>query len=612
MEDLIMKKLIMFVMVLAIATPAVALVYPPHSPGFAGCENSGQVIWEFLEDGCEPSSDQADPAYYFDPDLVDPVFGTRYVEGGPDWDWADGVYTVNTEDSLNQPIPDSGGKSYMRMYFEVTHTIVENDDESFIGMGLELWELEDWTGCPAASGNDGEIGAIIGGYEFPPPTEQYDVGGGWYQSIWVADFSEDGSVASWEDYYGVSYEFGDPTEWTHTTAIIGMSDFGASGFQLEEVYINYIWFDETDGSDIPTEDCVPIIGEAISPITVDVNDIPIYEPQDTGGPEPLGPVEGQLLVSLTYRPGENLGDPPFTATILVDPDPNQENVGSADFEFIDSTEPNDNITLTFTEANWNVPQAVRVKAVKDLLQEGNESFKIGFTGTIDIADPNFGGPGYDPIYRTRGIIVVDNDIPFIWTLPTSIKGQLSENDPCVSKCFNVKLSHVPTANVEITVVRESDYAILLDSMSVMVPPLGEADDPNKLYFTPANYAVTQQICLEARDDDIRDEGPEEAGLEWVPGVVILTPHSKGDPRYDIELESEFAISEAEVSFDVQDNECGAWGYDAVDMNQDCVVNLTEVAVLYNQWLFCTKPYAASPDGGSDWGDCDAAWNLVEE
>jgi hypothetical protein len=63
MEDLIMKKIIMFVMVLAIATPAMALVWEPHTQGFAGCEGSGQVLWEFTEPGCMPTSAVANPPY---------------------------------------------------------------------------------------------------------------------------------------------------------------------------------------------------------------------------------------------------------------------------------------------------------------------------------------------------------------------------------------------------------------------------------------------------------------------------------------------------------------------------------------------------------------------
>jgi hypothetical protein len=222
-----MKKLIMIVIVLVIASPAVALIYPPHSPGFGCCGGSGQVIWEFLEEGCMPTN------YIFDYGPADDLtFGTRYDDGGPvpEWVWSDGAYTVNDEDSLNQPVPDSGGKQYMRMYFEVVHTLVESEDPSLIGLGLELWDMGDWEGCPGSS--DGSGGEYINGYEFPEATVVFDIGGGWFQSVWVADFSEDGSVYM-PGFEG--YEFPDLYEATHTTAIIGMSDFGATGFDIEEV-----------------------------------------------------------------------------------------------------------------------------------------------------------------------------------------------------------------------------------------------------------------------------------------------------------------------------------------------------------------------------------------
>ena len=603
-----MKKLIMFLMVLAIATPAVALVYEPHSPGFAGCANSGQVVWEFLEDGCEPTSDQADPPYYFDPDLVNPVFGTRYAEGGPVWTWNSaggrGQYTVEdtgagTEDSLNQPIPDRGEKQYMRMYFEVTHTIVENDDPSFIGMGLELWDMTEWLGCPQSS--DSGDGEYLEGYEFPPPTEQFDLGDGFYQSIWVADFSEDGSVYM-EGFEGAT--FPGLFDATHTTAIIGMSDFGAEDFLLEEVYINYIWFNNADYSDIPTDDCVPIIGGGKKALEIDTVNIPIYEPQDAGGPAPMGPTSGTLRVKLNYKPGEDLGDPDFNCTVVVDPDPNQENVGSADFSFTNPVppDPNGNVTLTFTQDNWDTFQDITVAATADLLREGNESSNILFTVTIDIADCNFGGPGCeDPVTQTKGIIVVDNDIPYISVLPADpckpLEGTLSENDPCVPVCVNVRLSHLPEYNVDVFVVRESDYDILLDSMSIMDPPLGVADEPNRLTFTPGNYNVNQTICLTALDD----EELVEAGLEWISGIILLNGQSK-DIRYQSSEEGG-ELDELEVDFNVQDNECGAIGYNPSDYNEDCRVGLADFAHYYNEWLICTQPYE---DG------CDKYWNIVPE
>ncbi|MHC4501369.1 MAG: hypothetical protein ACYS21_19945, partial [Planctomycetota bacterium] len=480
-----MKKIIMFV---------------PHSPGFAGCPGSGQVLWEFTEAGCMPTSNVADPPYFFDPDVPDPVFGNSYdTEGGPveGWTWSGGVYTVSDEDGLNQPIPDRDGKQYLRMYFEIVHTMVEGDDPSFIGMGMELWNRLDWEGCPAGAD-------FIGSYEgiwFPTPTDTFDLGGGWHQTYWQFDFSTDGSVGT--------EAFPDLHEATHTTFLIGMLDeidFSATPFDIEEAYINYIWYNNADGSDIPTEDCVCLTcGEPT--LIIDSNDIPVYEPQDTGGPAPQGPTDGQLQVSLAWRPGEDLGYPAFTCTVVVDPDPNVEHVGSADFSFTKPVppDPNGNVTLTFTEANWNQYQNVHVEATEDLLKEGNESNNVGFTITIDIDDPNFGGPEGDPcapeVTQTKAVIVFDNDIPYISVLPVGhLWRVLTENSPGVQRCVNVTLSHEPTHDVEVRAAIQSEYDLLFDTV-IMDPNFEEWTDPNHLLFTDINYNSPQQICLTVVDDD---------------------------------------------------------------------------------------------------------------
>jgi hypothetical protein len=183
----------------------------------------------------------------------------------------------------------------------------------------------------------------------------------------------------------------------------------------------------------------------------------------------------------------------------------------------------------------------------------------------------------------------------------NIINTLTENDPCVPKCIDVRLSHLPTSNVDVFVNRDSAFPILLESMSVMIPPLGEADDPNRLTFTPASYSLSQTICLEARDDDIRGQGPENAGLEWVPGEILFSALSD-DPRYQ-NVEEGGELDETSIPFNVQDNECGAWGYKPLDINGDCAVNLLDFAQYYGQWLECVQPYA---DG------CDKLWNVAEE
>ena len=600
-----MKKLIMIAILLVSASPAIGLKYSDIGPDFSCCDNSGWVIWEFLDDYCLPTSDEFDPpyGYYPGPATEPPTFGSRHWDnpfndsgwgcsyGSECWIYADEAYTVPAyaEDSFNQSIPHRGEKLFLRQYFQVVHTMPAGDTEDLglIGLGLELWDMSvyeenGWTGCPTGYENLAGDG-YLGGNEFPSPVTglSVDHGNGWYTSMWITDFWDTVEATT---EYAIEDDI-DLDAATHSVCIVGM-EIGTP-WQIEEVILDFIWFDEPDGSDIPTMSCCCPCPPP-PPFEI-IMAGPIYEPQDAGGPPPAGPVSDNIQVRLNWKPGKDLDYPAFNCTIVVDPDPSQENVGSADFSFTNPVppDPNGNVTLTFTQANWDVWQNITVTATQDVLREGNEAFNIDFTCTIDIADCNFGGPGCEPVRRRKGICVVDNDTPYISALPYgALDDVLTENDPCVSKCVDVTLSHQPTDNVEVRAYRESEFDILLESMSVM--------DPNHLLFTPGNYNIPQQICLEARDDDEL----AEAWLEWVSGVILLNGFSD-DIRYQCADEGG-ELEEVVVNFNVQDNECGAWGYMRADVNEDCYIDLGDVALIYTQWLICVQPYG---DG------CDKLWNL---
>ena len=40
---------------------------------------------------------------------------------------------------------------------------------------------------------------------------------------------------------------------------------------------------------------------------------------------------------------------------------------------------------------------------------------------------------------------------------------------------------------------------------------------------------------------------------------------------------------------IDDNECGYWGYSAGDYNQDCSVDINDLAFISSNWLNCTTP-----------------------
>jgi hypothetical protein len=325
----------------------------------------------------------------------------------------------------------------------------------------------------------------------------------------------------------------------------------------------------------------------------------------------MGPTSGKLRIRLKWRP-----DKPayrdFNCWILLDPDPNQNVTDNSDLEITNPTpmDPNGHVKLTFNQDNYDVFQEVTVAAKQDELREGNESVNMLLKVTIDIDDPNFGSDPEKPVLKPQGVIVVDNDIPYISVLPADpckpLEGTLSESSPGVPVVANVTLSHKPDSNVEVRAEIYSDYDLLYD-MVVMDPNFEDWTDPNNLLFTPGNYSVNQQITFKAVDDDEL----VEPWLEWVPGEIIFSTVSD-DVRYKSEEEEDGELEEQIVDFDVQDNECGAWGYEPLDVNEDCVVDLVDFAHYYAEWLSCTYKDKRNPQGVLGFDQCEPVWGLEEE
>jgi len=594
-----MKKVIVFAIVLAVAGQSAALIYPDDSPPWRWCPHPyimptfGVVFWEFIDDGCMPTSDECDPPYFYEPWLDAPTFGSRHWDdptedagwggsyGSDLWVWSDGVFTIPeyAEDSFNQPIPERGEKQYLTQYLQVVHTMPDLpqgdlDDLGLIGLGLEIWDMSvyqesGWTGCPQGYENLPGDG-YLNGYDCPEPDQHYELGGGWWKSIWVSKFSTDGS------YYSGEYEesFPELYDATHTVCIVGM-EIG-SPWQIEEVVVDFVWHDTPQIPECPPPWWPP--------------DQIIFEPNIMGVCEE-GETTGNFAIHLLWAPDEGTD-----VLITVDPD-RDSNSPHEDFILLGSTAPDGNITLVFDANNYNIPQTVVFKAIDDTEPEGTQAYGLTFTTVSD--DPNF-----DDFIWAKGFTIYDNDVPEVLLSTNEIV--VSETGE-TSESLAITLSHQPEAEVNFSVVAEG-WAVE-EGMFEITPPLGEGDDPDHITFTTitdevwdpctmtSGWNVPQTITVTAVDNDEL----AEAWTEYIPAEIILTPQSDDEwynwTGFGGELEAE------EVDVEVQDNECGAWGYDHRDVNEDCYVNLADFALFYSQWLICVQPYG---DG------CDKLWNLEEE
>lgn len=195
-------------------------------------------------------------------------------------------------------------------------------------------------------------------------------------------------------------------------------------------------------------------------------------------------------------------------------------------------------------------QTFEIQAVDDALQEGPETVTI--TTEVSSADSNYA----DHPAGSLTINVIDNE-PGL--LIDEGDGVSVDEDGSISDSFSIVLSTAPTADVTVTLTPDAQ-------LNVTSP----------LVFTSTDWNVPQSATVTAVDDTDLEDDPHT-------GTISFST-SSSDPDY-----------EGQTAFDVvatiAENECGAWEYSPYDYNQDCVVNLADLAILASQWGQCTVPYA---------------------
>lgn len=138
--------------------------------------------------------------------------------------------------------------------------------------------------------------------------------------------------------------------------------------------------------------------------------------------------------------------------------------------------------LTFTSANWNIPQSVNIQGQDDTTGDGNIDYTI-ILATATSSDTDYNG--IDPAdVNFRNI---DDDT--IDVVVSTGDGLITKEDPAtpLADSFQVVLSSAPSANVTITTISSSDT--------------GEATvSPSTLTFTTANWSTPQTVTVTGVDD----------------------------------------------------------------------------------------------------------------
>ena len=138
---------------------------------------------------------------------------------------------------------------------------------------------------------------------------------------------------------------------------------------------------------------------------------------------------------------------------------------------------------------------------------------------------------------------------------------VSETGP-TSDSYTVVLKALPSASVLITVEPTADLNVGTG-----------AGNPKTLTFTTGNWNTAQTVTVTAVDDE---------ELEGDEVITIKHTISSGDADYN-------RSGVRNVYVNVEDNDCGAWGYSPMDFNLDCYVDLKDFAEFASHWLECTEP-----------------------
>ncbi|MFN3373872.1 MAG: Calx-beta domain-containing protein, partial [Chloroflexus sp.] len=175
------------------------------------------------------------------------------------------------------------------------------------------------------------------------------------------------------------------------------------------------------------------------------------------------------------------------------------------------------ITLTFTPANWNVPQTVSVLAVDDQIDEGiSEVVQIAHAASST-------EPFYNGLTANVAVTVIDNDLAGIVLAPSNLI--LTEGE---TGTYTVRLNSQPVAAVTVQLTPE-----FVAPISPLVTSNGQVllnGQPTlTLTFTPANWNTPQTVSVQVIDDQI-DETLDPATTYLV--HVRHTASSAGDAIYN--------------------------------------------------------------------------------
>jgi hypothetical protein len=222
-------------------------------------------------------------------------------------------------------------------------------------------------------------------------------------------------------------------------------------------------------------------GFAISNVVVNVtdDDLPGVSVSQSGGTTNIaeaGPTSDTYTLTLDSQPSADV-------VITVQPDGQSDLGGGAGVA----------VMLTFTAANWNMPQTVTVTAVDDAIAEGAHNSTI--THTASSADGSYDGISISSVVAN----ITDNDTVGATLVQSGGSTAISETGP-TSDSYTIVLDSMPTAVVNVNVTPDSQSDLGAGPATAVV-----------LMFDGTSWSTPQTVTVTAVNDLVA-EGPHTSTI----------------------------------------------------------------------------------------------------
>ena len=267
--------------------------------------------------------------------------------------------------------------------------------------------------------------------------------------------------------------------------------------------------------------------------------------------ENLGYAEKVVVNPMAISAFENILSGPVTAEYSVVLNEAPESNVTISFA---SSDPNIAVPadITFHPEDWDTPQPVTVTVSNGVSDSSTKLVEI--TNTSQSSDGIFDGE-----IHVVELTVYNDDVPSI-LVDTSDGVAVDEEDE-TSDSYTVQLLSPPTAAVTVTPAAVDPTQL----------DIAEAS----LEFSVAAWYEKKTVNVSAKDDSTLEANPHQA---------VISHGAAGDSAY-------LGLTIPDVTVLIAENECGAWGYDAMDFDYSCDVNLADLALFGANWLNCTEPFA---------------------